>query len=143
MTFHETRFRVRYAETDQMGVVYYANYLIWMEIGRSEYCRATGVRYKDMEGSDGILLAVVDAHCRYLHPARYDEEIAVKTWIARANRRMIEFHYQIRGAETSQALAEGETKHIFLGLDMRPVKLPEKYHACFGVGQASGLPETH
>ena len=137
MTFHETRFRVRYAETDQMGVVYYANYLIWMEIGRSEYCRAAGVRYKDMESGDGILLAVVDAHCRYLHPARYDEEIAVKTWIARANRRMIEFHYHIRGAETSQALAEGETKHIFLGPDMRPVKLPEKYYGCFGIRQTS------
>ncbi len=137
MTSHETRFRVRYAETDQMGVVYYANYLIWMEIGRSEYCRATGVRYKDMEAGDGIRLAVVDAHCRYMHPARYDEEIAVKTWIARANRRMIEFHYHIRGGETFQPLAEGETKHIFLGLDMRPVKLPEKYHACFGIPQTS------
>jgi YbgC/YbaW family acyl-CoA thioester hydrolase len=82
---HETRFRVRYAETDQMGVVYYANYLIWMELGRAEYCRAAGIRYRDMEVDDGILLAVVEAHCRYLHPARYDEEIAVKTWVAKAN----------------------------------------------------------
>ena len=63
MTSHETRFRVRYAETDQMGVVYYANYLIWMEIGRAEYCRAAGIRYKDMETDDGVRLAVVDAHC--------------------------------------------------------------------------------
>jgi acyl-CoA thioester hydrolase len=141
MAVHETRFRVRYAETDQMGVVYYANYLIWMEIGRAEYCRAAGVRYKEMESSDGIRLAVVDAHCRYLYPARYDEEIAVKTSIARANRRMIEFEYQIRNADTSQALAEGETKHIFLGPDMRPVKLPEKYHASFNVAQASGPPK--
>ncbi len=141
MTSHETRFRVRYAETDQMGVVYYANYLIWMEIGRAEYCRAAGVRYKDMETGNGIRLAVVDAHCRYLYPARYDEEIAVKTWIARANRRMIEFHYHIRNAETTQTLAEGETKHIFLGSDMRPVKLQEKYFECFGVGQAHGLPK--
>jgi acyl-CoA thioester hydrolase len=137
MTFHETRFRVRYAETDQMGVVYYANYLIWMEIGRSEYCRTAGVEYKDMESGDGIRLAVVDAHCRYLHPARYDDEIAVKTWIARANRRMIEFHYRI---SSSQMLAEGETKHIFLSPEMKPMKLPEKYHACFGVGQTSGPP---
>jgi acyl-CoA thioester hydrolase len=133
VTFHETRFRVRYAETDQMGVVYYANYLIWMEVGRAEYCRAAGIRYKDMEAGDGIRLAVVDAHCRYVHPAHYDDEIAVKTWIARANRRMIEFHYQMHDAQTSQALAEGETKHIFLGSDMKPVKLPQKYHACFGV----------
>ena len=115
---------MRYAETDQMGVVYYANYLIWMVVGRAEYCRAAGIRYKDMEAVDGIRLAVVDAHCRYLHPAHYDDEIAVKTWIARANRRMIEFHYQMHDAQTSQALAEGETKHIFLGSDMKPVNCP-------------------
>ncbi|HEV2687268.1 MAG TPA: thioesterase family protein [Bryobacteraceae bacterium] len=127
MKYHETRFRVRYAETDQMGVVYYANYLVWMELGRAEYCRAAGIRYKDMEAGDGIRLAVVDAHCRYLYPARYDEEIVVKTSIAHANRRMVEFHYEIREAETSRELATGETKHIFLGTDMKPVKLPENH----------------
>ena len=133
MDFEETTFRVRYAETDQMGVVYYANYLVWMEIGRAEYCRAAGIRYKDMEENDKIRLAVVEAHCRYLFPARYDEQITVKTWIARANRRMVEFHYHIRNGETSQALGEGETKHIFLGVNMKPVKLSEKYHHYFGV----------
>lgn len=133
---HETRFRVRYAETDQMGVVYYANYLIWMEIGRAEYCRAAGIRYKDMESGDGIRLAVVDAHCRYLHPARYDEEIAIETWVARANRRMVEFHYRMRDALSGQELAEGETRHIFLGPDMKPAKLPEKYYAFFGINSA-------
>jgi acyl-CoA thioester hydrolase len=137
VTSHETRFRVRYAETDQMGVVYYANYLIWMELGRAEYCRAAGVRYKDMEARDGIRLAVVDAHCRYLHPARYDEEIAVTTWVARANPRMVEFHYHIADAATARELASGETKHIFLGPDMRPVKLPERYRALFGIGSAT------
>ena len=136
MIINETRFRVRYAETDQMGVVYYANYLVWMELGRVEYCRAAGVRYKDMEIDDGVRLAVVDAHCRYLFPARYDEEIAVKTWIARANRRMIEFHYEIRDAQSNRDLASGETKHIFLGSQMTPVKLPEKYFSLFGIGQA-------
>jgi acyl-CoA thioester hydrolase len=135
VTSHETRFRVRYAETDQMGVVYYANYLIWMEVGRVEYCRAAGVRYKDMETADGVRLAVVDAHCRYLFPARYDEEIVVKTWIERANRRMIEFHYEIRDAQTARELATGETKHIFLGPRMTPVKLPDKYYPLFGIAQ--------
>jgi acyl-CoA thioester hydrolase len=130
---NETRFRVRYAETDQMGVVYYANYLIWMELGRVEYCRAAGIRYKDMETEDGILLAVVDAHCRYLYPARYDDEIAVKTWVARANRRMIDFHYQIRDAQTDRVLAVGGTQHIFLGPDMKPVKLPPKYFPLFRI----------
>ena len=133
MTCHETRFRVRYAETDQMGVVYYANYLIWMELGRVEYCRAAGVRYKDMESGDGVRLAVVDAHCRYIKPARYDEEILIKTWVARANPRMVEFHYEICEAEKGRKLASGETKHIFLSGEMKPVKLPEKYRALFGI----------
>ena len=138
MTSHETRFRVRYAETDQMGVVYYANYLIWMELGRAEYCRAAGIRYKDMECQDGIRLAVVDAHCRYLHPARYDDEVGVKTWVARANPRMVEFHYHIFDCATARELASGETRHIFLGPDMKPVKLPEKYRMLFGVGSGIG-----
>ena len=133
MTTHETRFRVRYAETDQMGVVYYSNYFIWMELGRAEYFRAAGGRYKDMEVNDGILLAVVDAHCRYLFPARYDEEIAVSTSIALANRRMVQFHYEIRDPLLDRMLAHGETKHIFLKREMKPVKLPEKHFGAFGI----------
>jgi acyl-CoA thioester hydrolase len=136
MITHETRFRVRYAETDQMGVVYYANYLVWMELGRAELCRSIGMRYKDMEENDGILLAVVDAHCRYVHPARYDQEIAVETSIGAANRRMVEFRYEIREAGRNLSLASGETKHIFLGRDMKPVKLPEKYYRFFGITAA-------
>jgi acyl-CoA thioester hydrolase len=123
---------VRYAETDQMGVVYYANYMIWMELGRAEYCRASGIRYRDMEVVDGVLLAVVDAHCRYLRPARYDEEITVRTQIAQANRRMVEFAYEIFN-DRGEALATGETKHIFLSPDFKPVKLPEKYYQAFGI----------
>jgi acyl-CoA thioester hydrolase len=130
---HDTRFRVRYAETDQMGVVYYANYLIWMELGRAEYCRAAGIRYRDMEVDDGVLLAVVEAHCRYLRPARYDEEISVTTWVAKANRRMVEFGYEIRDWQSGRELAAGETKHIFLGPDLKPVKLPDKYLALFRI----------
>src|ERR1700733_5381898 len=130
---HETRFRVRYAETDQMGVVYYANYLIWMELGRAEYCRAAGISYRDMEVDDGVLLAVVEAHCRYLSPARYDEEVAVKTWVAKANLRMVEFQYEIRDAQNGRRFATGETKHMFLGAGMRPVKLPAKYLPLFGI----------
>jgi acyl-CoA thioester hydrolase len=130
---HETRFRVRYAETDQMGVVYYANYMIWMEVGRAEYCRATGIRYRDMEVDDGILLAVVEAHCRYLRPARYDDEILVKTRIVNSSRRVVEFEYEICDASSGQELAAGRTKHVFVGQGMKPVKLPEKYWPLFGV----------
>ena len=130
---YETNFRVRYAETDQMGVVYYANYLIWMELGRVEYCRAAGIRYRDMEKADGVLLAVVEARCRYLYPARYDEEIAVKTWVSKANQRMVEFQYEIRNLQNGRRLASGDTKHRFLGPGMRPVRLPQKYLPLFGI----------
>ncbi len=115
-----------------MGVVYYANYLVWMEIGRSEYCRALGIRYRDMEVNDGVLLAVAEANCRYSAPARYDDEITVATSISGANRRMVEFAYKIWN-ERGQTLATGATKHIFLGPDLKPRKLPERYHGYFGL----------
>jgi acyl-CoA thioester hydrolase len=140
---HETRFRVRYAETDQMGVVYYANYFVWMEIGRAEYCRAAGVQYRDMESVDGIRLAVVEAECRYLHPARYDEEIAVETTIAKANQRMVVFEYSIKNAATGGAVATGATKHIFLDAGMRPVKLPLKYFEFFGIARGAAIRDVH
>lgn len=135
MSFHEARFRVRYAETDQMGVVYYANYFIWMEIGRAEFCRARGIRYKDMEIQDGVLLAVVEAQCRYVASAKYDDEVAVKTWISRANRRLADFRYEMR--VEGSIIATGFTRHVFLGKDMRPVRLPERYFPSFGVGPAA------
>ncbi len=131
MLENETRFRVRYAETDQMGVVYYANYLVWMELGRVEYCRAAGIRYKDMEVNDGVLLAVAEATCRYLFPARYDEEIVVKTRVKQAGARMVRFAYEMSEAESGRKLATGETTHIICGRDMRPHKLPEKYLGLF------------
>src|ERR1039458_8391743 len=86
---HETRIRVRYAETDQMGVVYYANYLVWMEVGRVEYCKACGFEYKQMELEDGVFLAVAEARCRYASPARFDEEVVIRTWVEEANPRMV------------------------------------------------------
>ena len=133
MRSHTARVRVRYAETDQMGVVYHANYLVWMEVGRVEYCRAAGIRYKDMESEDNLLLAVVEAQCRYLAPARYDDEIDIETSIAQANPRMVRFAYEIRNAATSQCLASGETKHIFLTAEMKPTKLPPKHFSLFRV----------
>jgi acyl-CoA thioester hydrolase len=134
---YETRLRVRYAETDKMGVVYYANYLVWMEVGRAEYCRAAGIRYRDMELDDGILLAVVEAHCRYLRPARYDDEVAVKTWVSNASTRAVEFSYEIRDVQSGRQLAAGSTKHVFLGPEMKPVRLPDQYRALFGIAPAT------
>lgn len=133
MRVHETHLRVRYAETDQMGVVHHANYFIWMELGRVEYSKAAGFDYKVMETEDNVLIAVVETHCRYLYPARFDDEVIVKTWLDTANPRMVGFAYQIRRAVGDRTLATGQTKHIFCGRDMKPLKLPRKYHACFGM----------
>jgi acyl-CoA thioester hydrolase len=133
MRAHETRLRVRYAETDQMGVAYYANYLVWMEVGRVEYCKSLGFRYRDMEIEDGVLLAVVEAGCRYLHPARYDDEVVVRTWVESATPRMVRFAYEMRQAEENRTLAAGHTKHVFCSRDMKPVKLPPKYRTHFGI----------
>jgi acyl-CoA thioester hydrolase len=131
----ETRFRVRYAETDQMGVVYYANYLVWMELGRVEYCRAVGVRYRDMEEQDGVLLAVAKAECRYVQPARYDEEILIETGIAKAHARLVTFRYRIKRGGDGQLLAEGETTHVFCDRSMQRRKLPPKYWPAFHIGE--------
>jgi acyl-CoA thioester hydrolase len=128
----DTRLRVRYAETDQMGVVYHANYLVWMEVGRVEYYRARGMRYRDME-KEGVLLAVVEAHCRYLSPAQYDEEILIRTRIEEASSRRVRFGYELFSSDDGRRLAEGFTVHVFMGRDRRARKLPEKYHALFGI----------
>jgi acyl-CoA thioester hydrolase len=132
----ETRLRVRYAETDQMGVVYYANYLVWMEVGRVALCKACGFNYRDMEAEDGVLLAVAEANCRYASPARFDDEIVVKAWIREAGTRMVTFAYEMRQAEDGRVVATGFTRHIFVNRQMRPARLPEKYRPLFGIERA-------
>ncbi len=133
-TVTETRLHVRYAETDQMGVVYYSNYLVWMEVGRVEMCKACGFNYRNMEIEDGIFLAVAEANCRYKSPARFDDEVIIKTWIEKAGTRMVIFAYEMRLAGTGRALATGYTRHVFVSREMRPVQLPPKYRALFGLG---------
>ncbi len=129
----ETRFRVRYAETDQMGVVYYANYLVWMEVGRVELCKACGFNYGDMERDDGVLLAVVEANCRYASPARFDDEVVIQTSIEEANSRTVRFAYEMNVAGEGRKLASGYTRHVFLDRAFRRTRLPEKYFALFGI----------
>ena len=131
MQRHQTRLRARYAETDQMGVVYYGNYFAWMEVGRVELCRAAGFRYADMERDDGVLLAVAQAQCRYLAPARFDDEIVIDTRVARAGTRMVVFSYEIRRADDDCLLATAETRHLPVDREMRRARLPEKYLALF------------
>jgi acyl-CoA thioester hydrolase len=125
--FSESRFRVRYAETDQMGVVYYANYLVWMEIGRTDLCRESGFVYHDLEKEAGISIAVAQAECRYHAPARYDDEILVRTSLERVRWRTMTFSYEIENAATGQRLAEGRTTHVAVGKDGKPKSLPDRY----------------
>lgn len=134
MPKHETRFRVRYAETDQMGVVYYANYLVWMEIGRVELVRSRGFDYKHLEDTEGLYLSVIEARCRYLYPARYDQEIGVQTEVVKSTSRVIEFAYEIRSAEPDRVLAKGSTRHIWLNREWRPARLPERYRGALTIG---------
>ena len=122
-----TTLRVRYAETDQMGVVYYANYFIWFEVGRTDYCRQKGFAYRDMEKEDGLCIIVAEARCRYKAPARYDDEIEVRTCVRQVRRRVIVFGYEIYRQATNELLAEGETVHVITDLEGRPRALPEKY----------------
>lgn len=125
--FHDTTVRVRYAETDQMGVVYHSNYFIWFEVGRVELIRSLGIEYKKMEVEDDCHIVVAEAHCRYHHPARYDEILRVRTRIAEGRKRTIKFSYEVFHATSGQLLATGETTHVICGRDGRPKSLPAKY----------------
>lgn len=128
---NETRIRVRYAETDQMGVVYHSNHFIWFEVGRVELLRQLGFSYKDMETADDCFIAVVDARCRYKAPVHYDDEVVVRTYLKHVREKVIHFGYELLRAETKQLLAEGETTHIVANAQMKPRKLPKKYMSVF------------
>lgn len=134
---HDTTVRVRYAETDQMGVVYHANYLIWFEVGRVELMRALGIEYKRMESDDDCHIVVVDVRCRYLASARYDEELLIRTRIADSRNRTIRFSYEVRRDSDQELLALGETLHVICGSNGKPKLLPEKYRAILGTAPVS------
>jgi acyl-CoA thioester hydrolase len=125
--FHDTTVRVRYAETDQMGVVYHANYLIWFEVGRVELMRAMGFEYKTMETEDDCHIVVAEALCRYERPARYDDVLRVRTRIAEWRNRIVKFSYEIFREAGDVLLATGNTTHIICGSNGRPKALPPKY----------------
>jgi acyl-CoA thioester hydrolase len=128
---NEARVRVRYAETDKMGVVYHANYLIWFEVGRVEFLRRMGFTYKDMEASDGCFIAVVDARCRYKSPARYDDAILVRTRLRNVRESLIQFGYEVIREIDGTLLAEGETTHIVTNAQLTRSALPLKYLEAF------------
>ncbi len=127
MTIAETRLRVRYAETDQMGVVYHANYLVWFEVGRVEYIRQMGLDYRLMETEENAMIAVVEATARYKAPARYDDELIVRTTLAGVRGSIVRFRYAVVRASDELLLCEGETVHLVVDRDMKRRELPEKY----------------
>jgi acyl-CoA thioester hydrolase len=126
-----TRVRVRYSETDQMGIVYYANFFVWFEIGRTDLCRQHGFAYRDMEEQDGLYIMVAEARCRYKAPAHYDEELLVRTRLRTARKRVLVFAYEVHRESNDIVLAEGETVHVITDREGRPRALPDKYRALF------------
>ncbi len=128
---NETRLRVRYAETDQMGVVYHSNHFIWFEVGRVELLRQLGFSYREMESQDNCFIAVVDARCRYKAPVRYDDEVVVRTFLKHVRETVIHFGYELVRADDGKLLAEGETTHIVANAQMKPRPLPERYMKVF------------
>lgn len=123
----EVRLRVRYAETDQMGVVYYSNFLVWFEIGRVELLRQLGFDYKTMEVDDDCFIPVVEVNCRYKAPARYDDELLIETRVTGVRGALLKFCYRVLRAHDRQLLAEGETAHVVTDRNMIKRALPEKY----------------
>ena len=134
------RLRVRYAETDKMGVVYHSNFFIWMEIGRVELMRELGFDYKQMEIEDDCHLPVVDARCRYKSPAYYDEEIVVRTELRNLRGSLMHFGYEIMRSSDGAILAEGETTHIVVNAEMEKRQLPDRYRAAFQALAGRRLP---
>lgn len=131
-----TSIRVRYAETDQMGVVYYANFLVWFEIGRGDFCRQHGFAYREMEEQDGLYIMVAEARCRYKAPARYDDEIEVRTCLRASRKRVLVFGYEVYRLPDQDLLAEGETVHVITDREGHPRTLPDRYIELF---QANAL----
>ena len=122
----ESRVKVRYAETDQMGVAYYANYFVWFEVGRSQYCNDCGFSYRDMERETGLFLIVAEASCRYKNPARYEDELIIRTKVTESTRRTLRFSYEIERVDGA-SVATGETLHVLINKEGRPSSFPEKY----------------
>lgn len=130
-TVNETRLRVRYAETDQMGVVYHSNHLIWFEVGRVEFMRQLGFSYRDLEREEQRFIAVAEVQCRYRAPVFYDEEVVVRTWLKNVREKVVIFQYELVRVSDGTLLAEGETTHVVTDAKMKVASLPDKYLRVF------------
>ena len=131
--FFDSFVRVRYAETDKMGFVYYGNYYIYFEVGRVEYMRNMGIDYKQMEIQDDSFIVVAESRCRYRRPARYDDPLRIRTRVTEFKRRTIRFSYEVLHDETGELLASGETVHVVCDGHGKPKTLAEKYRRVFDI----------
>lgn len=125
--WHETEIRVRYAETDQMGIAHHSNYLIWFETGRSDLCRARGFSYKAMEEDDGALMVVAESYVRYKSPAFYEDVLTIRTQVAEVRSRAIRFIYEVVRASDGVLVAEGETLHLVTDSNKKVRTVPAVY----------------
>jgi acyl-CoA thioester hydrolase len=121
----ETSVRVNYSETDQMGVVYHARYLVWLDVARCEHLRLSGMSYRELEQA-GLRLAVSELVIRYRQPARYDDPIRIRCWIREVASRRVDFGYAVEHAEDQRLLATASTRLIALDIGMRLARLPER-----------------
>jgi acyl-CoA thioester hydrolase len=129
--WYETEVRVRYAETDQMGIVHHANYLVWFEVGRSDLCRQKGFSYREMEDGDSLLV-VGEARVRYRSPAFYDDLLTIRTKVSEIRSRSVRFVYEVYRASDSTILAAGETIHFVTDRDRKIKSLPNTYKQRLG-----------
>ena len=125
--WHETEVRVRYAETDQMGIAHHSNYLIWFEAGRSDLCRSRGFSYKEMEEKDDALMVVAESYVRYKSPAFYEDVLSIRTTISEMRSRSIRFSYEIHRKSDDTLIAEGETLHLVTDKQQKVKTIPEAY----------------
>lgn len=127
----ETEVRVRYAETDAMGVAHHTSFLVWFEVGRTEYTRAVGMPYRDVEAS-GVRLVVVEAHCRFARPARYDDRVVIRTRVQQVSKATLTFGYEVVRRPDDELLGEGRTVHAATDLDGRLRWIPDDVRTALG-----------
>lgn len=138
--WHESEIRVRYAETDKMGIVHHSNYLIWFEAGRSDLCRSKGFSYKAMEEEDNALMVVAECYVRYKSPAFYEDILLVRTKVAEMRSRSVRFVYEVFRPEDNAVVAEGETVHLVTDDNKKVRIIPEIYRQLLMGDNATAFP---
>ncbi|GKU27660.1 acyl-CoA thioesterase [Clostridium folliculivorans] len=122
MNISETKIKVRYVETDQMGIVHHSNYYAWFEVGRTEFIKESGISYSDME-NNGIMMPLVESSCRYMVGAKYEDEVTIKTWVEELNGAKVVFSYEVIRDDDNITLARGKTIHAFVNKDFKIINL--------------------